>query len=125
MITINDSQSIIYQRILSEDIIFGKDILYLGLLSLPIQITSTNGYNRQEFVNATFGNVSEAITWESIWLYIYDSGILINLSPGLIGLITKDETILTDDDGDEMVQKEQLSQIYLFHLLFMVKHMEK
>ena len=81
MITINSSESINNLSAgQSENISFNfseTDYFVPGTtLSLPIQITSTNGYNRQEFVNATFGNVSvsDPLGPDEYGYYIYDSG---------------------------------------------------
>ena len=47
-----------------------------SVISLPLSITSSDGYNRQEFVNATFGevSVSDPLGPDEYGYLIYDSG---------------------------------------------------
>ena len=111
MITINSSESINNLSAgQSENISFNfseTDYFVPGTtLSLPIQITSTNGYNRQEFVNATFGNVSvsDPLGPDEYGYYIYDSGDTgYDLSPEYEWIEIAEglgNNLNLDDDGD-------------------------
>ena len=47
-----------------------------SVISLPLTIASSDGYNRQEFINATFGevSVSDPLGPDEHGYFIYDSG---------------------------------------------------
>ena len=136
MITINSSESINNLSAgQSENISFNfseTDYFVPGTtLSLPIQITSTNGYNRQEFVNATFGNVSvsDPLGPDEYGYYIYDSGDTgYDLSPEYEWIEIAEglgNNLNLDDDGDGNGSERTTIINLPFHLLFMGKHMEK
>ena len=77
-----------------------------SIISLPIQITSSEGYDRQEFINATFGNVSvdDPLGPDEYGYYIYDSGdTSYDLSPSYDWIEIAEglgNNLDLDDDGD-------------------------
>ena len=76
------------------------------IISLPLNITSDSGYNRQEFVNATFGNVSisDPMGPDEYGYYIYDSGDTeYSLAPDYDWIEIAEglgDNLNLDDDGD-------------------------
>ena len=77
-----------------------------SVLSLPLNITSDNGYNRQEFINATFGEVSvtDPLGPDEYGYLIYDSGDTdYDLSPSYDWIEIAEglgNNLNLDDDGD-------------------------
>ena len=75
-------------------------------ISLPLNITSDSGYSRQEFVNATFGNVSvsDPMGPDEYGYYIYDSGdTSYSLAPDYDWIEIAEglgNNLNLDDDGD-------------------------
>ena len=76
------------------------------IISLPLNISSDDGYNRQEFVNATFGNVSvsDPLGPDEYGYLIYDSGDTdYFLSPNYDWIEIAEglgDNLDLDDDGD-------------------------
>ena len=75
-------------------------------ISLPLSITSDSGYSRQEFVNATFGDVSisDPMGPDEYGYYIYDSGDTgYSLAPDYDWIEIAEglgDNLNLDDDGD-------------------------
>ena len=92
------------------DITFSFSPSYLfvpgSVLSLPLNITSNSGYDRQEFVNATFGevSVSDPLGPDEHGYLIYDSGDTgYDLAPSYDWIEIAEglgDNLDLDDDGD-------------------------
>ena len=77
-----------------------------SVISLPLTITSSDGYNRQEFINATFGevSVSDPLGPDEHGYFIYDSGDTdYDLAPTYDWIEIAEglgDNLDLDDDGD-------------------------